>query len=71
MPVAGLHFCVGLDFVIPSGCNLFLSKHHHYIVFERSGIAPSVADILEDTSINMSCTYAILAGSVLLWRLIL
>jgi hypothetical protein len=23
MPLAGLHFCVGLDFVTPSRCNLF------------------------------------------------
>jgi hypothetical protein len=28
MPLAGLHFCVGLDFVIPS-LQSFLSKHHH------------------------------------------
>jgi hypothetical protein len=26
MPLAGLYFCVGLDFVTPSGCNLFLTS---------------------------------------------
>jgi hypothetical protein len=30
MPLAVLHFCVGLDFVTPPCCNLFLSKHHHH-----------------------------------------
>jgi hypothetical protein len=29
MPLAGLHFCVGLDFVTPS-LQFFLSKHHHH-----------------------------------------
>jgi hypothetical protein len=29
MPLAGLHSCVGLDFVTPS-VESFLSKHHHY-----------------------------------------
>jgi hypothetical protein len=29
IPLAGLHFCVGLDFVTPS-LKSFLSKHHHH-----------------------------------------
>jgi hypothetical protein len=30
MPLAGLHFCVGLDFVTPLVRNFLLSKHHHH-----------------------------------------
>jgi hypothetical protein len=30
MPLAGLHFRVGLDFVTPS-LSSFLSKHHHHV----------------------------------------
>jgi NAD(P)-dependent dehydrogenase (short-subunit alcohol dehydrogenase family) len=30
MPLAGLHFCVGLNFVTPLYV-FFLSKHHHHL----------------------------------------
>jgi hypothetical protein len=32
MHLAGLHFCVGLDFVTPF-LYFFLSKHHHHLIY--------------------------------------
>jgi hypothetical protein len=52
MPLAGLHFWVGLDFVIPS-LYFILSKHHQYVgnatQIEQANITESFKAALDMT----------------------
>jgi hypothetical protein len=50
VPLAGLHFCVGLDFVTPYHCNLFKV----YIITSSSGAMGRYAKITEINSNNIT-----------------